>query len=188
MRRVPVLRLICWLMLFIPSPFLAGGTTAEMIHSWKEQTAHGDAYAPFNLGHSYQEGQGVERNLGEAAKWYRLGAERGDLLAALNLAHMYLTGEGVQKNEGEAIEWYVKVGKSDTWFAPSARANLLVLARNYSLGDQGVKPDQTKARALFKRLLEIEVALAERGKSQMDQSVWKANRAADNILKIIKDK
>ena len=180
--RFLVLGLICWLILSIPSLSGAEGTTAQMIQSWKDKSNQGDVYAPFQLGFSYQKGQGVKKNLVEAAKWYQLGAERGDFHAALTLADMYRKGEGVQQNEEKAIEWYVKVGKSNGWDAPIARANLLVLARNYSLGGEGVKPNKTKAQALFKRLFEIEMALIERGEAEMNESVQKFNEAADTII------
>ena len=158
-----------------------------MIQSWKDKSNQGDAYAPFQLGFSYQNGQGVKKNLVEAAKWYLLAAERGDLNAALTLADRYRNGEGVQQNEDNAIEWYVKVGKSDGWDAPIARATLLVLARNYSLSGEGVKPNKTKAHALFKCLLEVEMALIERGQAQMNESFQKFNEAADTINNMPKD-
>jgi len=182
-----ILWLICWLILSVPSLSGAEGTTSEMIKSWKDKSNQGDAYAPFQLGFSYQKGQGVKKNLVEAAKWYQLGAERGDFHAALTLADMYLKGEGVQQNEEKAIEWYVKVGESDGWYAPVARAHLLVLARNYSLGGEGVKPNKTKAHAIFKRLFEIETALMDKGQAEMDKSIQKANEAADTIMNTPKD-
>ena len=187
MRCVLGLGLIFWIVLFIPSLFGAEGTTDQMIQSWKDKSNQGDVYAPFQLGFSYEKGQGVKKNVVEAAKWYQFGAERGDFHAALTLADMYRKGEGVQQNEEKAIEWYVKVGKSDGWNAPMARVNLLILARNYSLGGKGVKPNKTKAQALFKHLFEVEMALIERGQSQMNESVQKFNEAADTINNTPKD-
>jgi TPR repeat protein len=181
------LGLIFCLILFIPSFSGAEGTTAQMIQSWKDKSNQGDVYAPFQLGFSYQKGQGVKKNLVEAAKWYQLGAERGDFHAALTLADMYRKGEGVQQNEEKAIEWYVKVGKSNGWDAPIARANLLVLVRNYSLGGEGINPNKTKAQALFKRLFEVEMALIERGEAEMNESIQKVTDAADTINNIPKE-
>jgi len=182
MRKVILLGLICWLILFTASLSHAEGTTTEMIQLWKDRAKQGDAFAPFQLGVSYQNGQGVKKNLDEAAKWYQIGAERGDLHAALTLADMYRKGEGVQQNENKAIGLYTKVGKSVGWYAPLARASLLVLARNYSLGGEGVKPNKAKAQALFKRLFEIEMALMDKGQAEMDESVKKFNEAADDII------
>jgi len=187
MKKIFALGLICLVLLITASLSHAEGTTAEMIQSWKDRAKQGDAYAPFQLGVSYQNGQGVKKNLVEAAKWYQIGAERGDLHAALTLADMYLKGEGVQQNEEKAIELYTKVGKSVGWYAPIARANLLVLARNYSLGGEGVKPNKTKAHAIFKRLFEIETALMDKGQAEMDKSIQKANEAADTIMNTPKE-
>ena len=163
MRRVSIIGLICWIILSTASLSLAHDTTAAMMQSWKDRAKHGSATAPFQLGWSYAHGQGVEKNQVEAARWYRLGAERGDFQAALELADMYLEGVGVEKNEAKAIEWYVKVGKSESICAAMGRANLLMLARNYSLGGHGVGPDKTKASALFDRLFEVEKVIMNRG-------------------------
>jgi len=187
MKHFLMLGLICWMILITASLSHAEGTTAEMIQSWKDKAKQGDAYAPFYLGASYQDGQSAKKNLVEAAKWYQLGAERGDLRAALTLADMYRKGEGVQQNEEKAIEWYVKVGKSVGWLAPQARVNLLLLARNYSLGGDGVKPNKAKAHALFKRLFEIETALMDKGQAELDESVKKFNQAADTIKNMPND-
>lgn len=183
MRRIPFLGLVCWMLLFIPALSFAEGTTAGMIQLWKDRANKGSALAPFSLGYCYQHGEGVEKNLVEAAKWYSIGAERGDFQAALELAGMYLEGQGVQRNEEKAIEWYVKIGKSDGEVASMARTKLLVLARNYSLGDQGVKPNKTKARSLFERLFEVEIALMKRCQAQINESVDKFNQAMDTIEK-----
>src|SRR3989442_1075837 len=112
MRRVPIFVLIYWMIFLMPSLSLAEGTTTD-IQQWEDAANHGSVFAPFQLGYSYQHGQGVKKNMVEAAKWYSLGADRGDLQAALVLAGMYLRGEGVQTNEGKAIDLYVTIGKSN---------------------------------------------------------------------------
>ncbi len=50
-----------------------------------------------------------------------------------------------------------------------------------------MKPDKTKAHALFKCLLEVEMALIERGQAQMNESFQKFNEAADTINNMPKD-
>lgn len=60
----------------------------------------------FYLGLIYSNGQGVKQNLGEAAKWYRLAAERGDGAAQHNLAIMHLEGRGIQQDRDEAIRLF----------------------------------------------------------------------------------
>jgi TPR repeat protein len=185
MKRVSILGLICLVILSPASLSLAQDTTAAMINSWKERADQGSAFVPFQLGWSYAHGQGVEKNFTEAARWYRLGAERGDFQAAFELAEMYLKGVGVEKNEAKAIEWYVKVGKSESILAPIARVSLLFLARKYSLGEQGVHPDKIKAAALFDHLFEIETAIMDRGQAQLKESDRKFNEALDTIKKVM---
>jgi len=185
MRRVSLLGLICWIIFSTASPSLSQNTTAAMIQSWKDRANQGSAFAPFQLGHSYAHGQGVEKNLVEAARWYRLGAERGDFQAALMLADIYLQGIGVEKNETKAVELYVKVGKSESICASMGRLSLLMLAAKYSLGGQGVEPDKTQARALFERLFEVESVIMDRDKAKMDESSEKFDEALDTIRKMM---
>ena len=54
----------------------------------------------------YSEGEGVPLNKAEAAKWYRLLAERGNVGAQALLGLMYQDGEGVPQNYAEAAKWY----------------------------------------------------------------------------------
>jgi TPR repeat protein len=186
MRLFSILGLIFWIIISSSSLSFAHETTAEMIQCWKDRSNQGSITAPFQLGFSYAHGQGVEKNLIEAAKWYRLGAERGDMQAALNLADMYLEGVGVKKNEAKAIEWYVKVAKSESICNAMARLQLIMLTMKYALGSQGVEPDKRKARALFGRLFEIEEAIMERGQGKLHESSEKFDKAIDDLEKIIK--
>ena len=149
---LPIAGLVLGAMLLVPFNSFAQSTTAATIQSWKDSAKRGSVIGPYSLGYSYEHGQGVKQDLAEAVKWYSVGAERGDLQAALQLANMYLNGRGIRKDESKAIEWFVKIGQSESWFAPLARAHLLLLARNYSLGGQGIKPDMAKAHALFEHL------------------------------------
>jgi TPR repeat protein len=134
MRRFPILVVICWLILFIPSRSCAEGTTAEMIQSWKDSAQKGDSYAPFHVGYSYKKGQGVKQDLMEAAKWFKLGAERGDTLAALELAFMYVKGEGIQQDKKEAIRWFKIIEKSGNLLNGPIAHMWLILLKPYELG------------------------------------------------------
>lgn len=68
--------------------------------------AAGDANAQLNMGGVFFEGQGVEQNYAEGAKWFRLAAAQGLAQAQFNLGMMYATGMGVTKNSSEAVQWY----------------------------------------------------------------------------------
>ena len=66
----------------------------------------GHAYAQYNLGLMYRQGEGVPQDDAEAVRWYRLAAEQGDAVAQFNL------GCGVRKRTrvsprtvAEAVRW-----------------------------------------------------------------------------------
>lgn len=65
-----------------------------------------DSSAQFKLGVKYYNGDGVEQNYEEAAKWFTKSAENGNQQAQYNLAVMYEDGEGVKQNIDEAKKWY----------------------------------------------------------------------------------
>ena len=53
----------------------------------------------------YAAGDGVPEEPSEAARWYRIAAERGHWTAQRVLAAKYLAGTGVPKNEVEGLAW-----------------------------------------------------------------------------------
>jgi hypothetical protein len=66
----------------------------------------GDAYAQYDLGYMYYEGEGVPRDDAEAARWIRLAADQGHAAAQVNLGVMYADGRGVPQDDAEAVRWY----------------------------------------------------------------------------------
>lgn len=86
-------------------------TTAARL--FRPLAERGDADAKFMLGYLYYKlallyykGQGVPKDLIEAAKWYRLAAEQGDAKAQVNLGLLYNIGQGVTQNYVEAHMWW----------------------------------------------------------------------------------
>jgi TPR repeat protein len=65
----------------------------------------GLAWAQFNLGACYDQGEGVKADKKEAVKWYRKAAEQGDAEAQFNLGRAFVNGEGVDKDKMEAVKW-----------------------------------------------------------------------------------
>eukprot|EP00729_Bicosta_minor_P017328 gene17328-biopygen7474 len=61
--------------------------------------------AQYNLGHMYRNGEGVEQDHVEAAKWYRMSAEAGHATPQYNLGSVYYNGKGVEQNFAEAAKW-----------------------------------------------------------------------------------
>ena len=75
------------------------------ISGWRAKAEKGDPTAQNKLGDMYAEGQGVEKDVVEAVRWYRKAAEQGFSKAQNNLGIMYSNGDGVAKNEVEAAKW-----------------------------------------------------------------------------------
>jgi TPR repeat protein len=65
----------------------------------------GAAYAQFNLGVMYDNGEGVPENDAEAVRWFRKAADQGHTKAQFNLGTMYDNGEGVPENHVRAYVW-----------------------------------------------------------------------------------
>jgi TPR repeat protein len=61
------------------------GDYATALREMTPLAGQGDANAQFYLGFMYSKGQGVEKNLTEAMKWYRKAAEQGNENALNNL-------------------------------------------------------------------------------------------------------
>ena len=55
-----------------------------------------------SLGWMYENGQGVEKDLEEAVKWYRKAADQGNAYAQYNVGVVYYKGEGVLRFQGSS--------------------------------------------------------------------------------------
>ena len=62
--------------------------------------------AQVNMGNKYRDGNHVERNYQEAARWYRAAAEQGDAVGQNHLGDLYREGKGVPQDAMEAVKWY----------------------------------------------------------------------------------
>jgi uncharacterized protein len=85
----------------------------------------------------HYQGQGLPKNLAEAAKWYRKAADQGLAEAQHNLGAMFAAGAGVLRDPTEAIKWFREA--ADQGLA-QARAHLGVMDQT---GD-GVRQDFVK--------------------------------------------
>ena len=115
----------------------------------------GDVASQFALGECYYNGDGVEVNHSEAAKWYRKAAEQGDINAQLKLGAMYATlyeaGKGVVRDYGESIKWYGKAAdqyrKAAELGDDRAQCNLGLMYLN----GQGVPQDYAEAAKWYRK-------------------------------------
>ncbi|WP_183893956.1 peptidoglycan-binding protein [Rhizobium skierniewicense] len=74
--------------------------------SLSEAAAKGDRQALFEVGARYTDGRGVAADRSEAAKWYKLSADRGFAPAQYRLGNMYEKANGVERNLPEAKRYY----------------------------------------------------------------------------------
>jgi TPR repeat protein len=73
---------------------------------WKAGAEAGQAEAQFDLGVLYAQGLGVQRDLNQAASWYRKSADQGNAEAQFALGQMYARGWGVPRDTADAIRWF----------------------------------------------------------------------------------
>nr|WP_321403391.1 tetratricopeptide repeat protein [uncultured Desulfobacter sp.] len=87
----------------------ADGTCAQVRRvlpfTWAEQ---GDAQSQFILGLRYAQGDAVEQNFAEAAKWWQKAAAQGFADAQYNLGVLYARGDGVPKDLSKAADLWRK--------------------------------------------------------------------------------
>lgn len=77
-----------------------------MLISPRRAAELGEPKAQLELAHMYAKGEGgVEQDFAEAAKWYRLVAEKGNAEAQNALGELYGNGDGVPEDPAEALKW-----------------------------------------------------------------------------------
>jgi len=105
------------LLVFIATPALADFNNAVVYYS---QGQYDQAFremqslavsakhplAMYFLGIMYSNGQGVEQDLKESAKWYKAAAEQGVAPAQYRLGKLYMKGKGVPKDMETAYAWF----------------------------------------------------------------------------------
>jgi len=81
------------------------GLEKKAFNELLDKAQKGDKESQFELGIAYYSGEGTQRNLEEAVKWFMLATEKGDVFAPFVLWLAYLNGKGVQQNFEEALKW-----------------------------------------------------------------------------------
>jgi hypothetical protein len=91
----------------------------------------------YDLALSYENGEGVDRDLGRALQLYCEAANDGDARAYLNLGWMYANGRGMARNDAVAVGWWQKAAQDGVMQAE----NLLHLSSDVTpAADLGCKP------------------------------------------------
>ncbi|WP_454288259.1 peptidoglycan-binding protein [Rhizobium arsenicireducens] len=107
----------------------------------------GDPLALFEIGARYTDGRGVPGDFAEAAKWYKLSADKGFAPAQYRLANLLEKGAGVPRDIVTAKALYQQAADAGN---ASAMHNLAVL---HASGSDGVQ-DYTKAAEWFGKAAE----------------------------------
>jgi len=75
--------------------------------SWlTPDAARGNFSSEVRLGYLYENGMGVPKDLAEAVRLYRKGADEEDALGQRYLGDLYFNGRGVPQSYAEALKWY----------------------------------------------------------------------------------
>lgn len=114
----------------------------------------GDADCQYQLGLRYQTGDGVEKDVPEAIKWYRKSADQGFVAAQTGLALCYFHGIGVRKDFTEAANWARKAADHGN----AGAQNLLGVA--YYRGE-GVGKDPAEGVNWFRKAADQNYARAQ---------------------------
>jgi TPR repeat protein/CHAT domain-containing protein len=80
----------------------------QAVHWYKKGAEQGYAFAQYNLGLMYDNGEGVTQSFEQAVHWYTQAAEQGDAAAQYDLGVRYENGEGVTQNFEQAVRWYTQ--------------------------------------------------------------------------------
>jgi localization factor PodJL len=117
----------------------------------REAANAGDAEALFEIGRRYTDGEGVERDLAMAAKWYEAAARAGFAPAQYRFANFLEKGNGVPLDVEKAALWYERAAEQGNALAMH---NLAVI---HTSGLIGGKPEMETAIAWFGKAADLGV-------------------------------
>lgn len=117
----------------------------------RQAAANGNGAALFEVARRYTDGEGVERDLKQAAQWYEHSANTGFAPAQYRLANFIEKGHGVDIDIAKAAKWYERAAEQGNALAMH---NLAVL---HTSGLTGGKPDMNPAIDWFNKAAELGV-------------------------------
>lgn len=118
-----------------------------------EKSAHlGYGKAKDHLADCYRTGQGVEKNIQEAVKWYTDAVDNDKMAtAAFRLGFMYRFGEGVPKDAKKAIEYYLIAAEGGLTYPQRIVAQEYIyggtIEKNYAAAQMWLEKAATKGDA-----------------------------------------
>lgn len=107
------------------------------LNKLRAAATRGDADALFQLATKYEDGEGTQRNLETALRYYRQSADRGNVHAQTYIGVIYDKGRGVQQDDSEALRWYKKAAQNGD---PQAQFNLGV----FLIDGRGTNADESE--------------------------------------------
>jgi len=128
--------------------------TNSFFEEIKTEAEKGDPMAQYILGGCYDCGNGVEKDLVKAVKWYRKSAEQNNGKAQYSLGLHYRSGEGVELDFAEAVKWWRKAADQNHVIA---QCNLGFCYAN----GEGVPVDKVEAVKWYRKSAEQDNAMAE---------------------------
>lgn len=127
----------------------ANEMTARAITLLRESADKGNGMAAFTVGSLYEAGDGVEKDLGEALKWYDKGAKNGAPAALAAAARLYGQGAGGSNNIQKATVYMRRAAQ-----AGSVNAALELGESLFSSGGYYIAIDKEEALFWLKRAAE----------------------------------
>ena len=119
--------------------FIIGDSAASVdLQKKRELAEQGDPWYQTELALMYHNGETLQKDYAEAARWYQLAADQGFSKAQANLGVLYAEGLGVEQDFGQAADWFLQAAEKGN---PMAQHNLGLL---YSRGD-GLEKDPVEA-------------------------------------------
>ena len=91
---------------FLARAYLKANRHSEALEATEKSVELGSVAGLWQRGVLYAKGEGVEKDLDQAAMWWRKSAEQGYAAAQNNLGVLYAEGEGVEKDLKQAAMWY----------------------------------------------------------------------------------
>ncbi len=113
---------------------------------WLPHAQSGNSLAQFYVGSLYRNGEGVDVDYLEAARWFKLSADNGEWISQSNLGQMYYLGQGVDQSYQNAA-YYLELAA--TQGDPKSQHNL---AHMHAEG-LGVEKDINKAEFWYRHAI-----------------------------------
>ena len=152
---------------------VVGASVTPELRDLETKAKQGVAAAELLLGLRYAEGNGVEANETEAAKWFESAAQKGVAIAQYRLGTLYEKGLGVTADPKLAADWYAKAAELGNVRAMhnlavafangnGREANYTEAARWFrAAAERGLADSQFNLAVLHERGLGVETSLSD---------------------------